>query len=98
MRCNWPWTAIAILAFSPQAGLAQTSVDRALIGVLEEVPCVYAGEASHFGVRVAFEHASGGWRALPHDCGNPACLPSIAAEYPQETRWTISSVAESWEV
>lgn len=48
MRCNWPWTAIAILAFSPQAGLAQTSVDRALIGVLEEVPCVYAGEASHF--------------------------------------------------
>ena len=38
------WRAIACLLILPGASLAQTSGNQTLLGVLEEVPGVYAGE------------------------------------------------------
>ncbi len=62
-----------------------------MVGLLEEVPGVSDGEKSHFGVRVALEKEPGGWRALPFQCANEKCLAALTAQYPRETRWTVSS-------
>jgi hypothetical protein len=82
--------ANASLLVLPGMSLAHTASHGTLVGVLEEVPGVYAGEPSHFGVRVSFENTPEGWRALSHDCSNPACLASVTTHYPRETRWTLS--------
>jgi len=94
MRRRLNWMAIATLLMLPHASLAQLSAHETLVGVLEEVPGVYAGERSHFGVRVSFEKTPEGWHALPHDCGSQACLSSLTSQYPRETRWTVSSAGQ----
>jgi hypothetical protein len=91
MKRGLLWTAVVCMLVLSGASRAQISGDHTLVGILEEVPGVYAGEKSHFGVRVAFEQNLSGWRAFPFECGNPGCLVSVTEKYPRETRWTVSS-------
>jgi len=80
------WVAVGI---QPELSTA-AETNQALVGVLEEVPGVYVGESSHFGVRALFINDAGGWHAFPHECANAECLALITARYPKETRWAIS--------
>jgi hypothetical protein len=74
------------LTFSAKKVEGQTTV----LGVLEEVPGVYAGEASSLRVRLAFRRDPHGWVAFKSDCPNQQCLKTISSEYPREINWTIS--------
>lgn len=60
------------------------------LGVLEEVPGVYAGEPSHRAVRVIFEKNRNAWKALPSECPDQKCLSSIASSYPREVKWVVT--------
>lgn len=91
MKRGLLWKAVVCLLVLSGASSAQISSAHTLVGILEEVPGVYAGENSHFGVRVAFEQNFGGWHAFQFECGNPGCLVSVTEKYPRETRWTVSS-------
>src|ERR1700733_8390483 len=83
--------ACAALILGVVVKTANATAEQVLVGVLEEIPGVYSGEASHYGVRVLFRHDANGWQSFPHQCLNSECLASITSKYPRETRWTIWS-------
>jgi hypothetical protein len=61
-----------------------------VLGVLEDVPGVYAGESNSRQVRVAFRKVGQEWEAFPSSCPNQSCLKTISSQYPNEVVWTIS--------
>lgn len=61
-----------------------------IVGVLEEVPGIYTGESSHYGVRVLFRQVADEWQPFPNKCGTTDCLKSITSEYPPRSQWIIS--------
>jgi len=75
-------------------GLASATVFSAgqdlVLGVLEDVPGVYAGESDHPGVRVVFRKEGRDWQAFPSHCPDEQCLKRIPSEYPREVSWTIA--------
>lgn len=77
-----------LVALSAQS-VAATD-DRLLVGILEEVPGVYVGESSHYGIRVLFRQDGEIWRSFPDECETVDCLASITSKYPVVTQWTIS--------
>jgi hypothetical protein len=82
--------SLACLLVTLSAHGAAAADGRLLVGILEEVPGVYSGESSHYGVRVLFRQEGAIWRAFPNECGNVECLASITSQYPSFTRWTVS--------
>ena len=72
-----------------QMATAQARGDLKL-GVLEDTPGEYAGEANIRTVRAVFRKSGTEWIAYKNDCGDQDCLKSAAAEYPQQVTWTIS--------
>jgi hypothetical protein len=79
--------AVLALLLSTQLRPGETET---LLGVLEEVPGSYAGDANSMHLRVAFRKQAGAWQAYPSDCPDQACLERSAAAYPAETQWLIS--------
>jgi hypothetical protein len=75
----------ALVAFT--AG--RTPGQNTILGVLEDVPGVYAGDQNSPGVRVIFQKKGTGWEAFPSNCPNPDCLKKVSSEYPGEVVWTI---------
>ena len=76
--------AIAALAFTA----IQSPAQKVILGVLEDVPGVYAGEADSPGVRVVFRYDGSRWSAYP-TCHDQQCLVSIVSKYPAHSAWTI---------
>lgn len=60
-----------------------------VLGVLEDVPGVYAGEPNSRHVRVLFQKAEKGWHAFPSKCHDQACLRTLSSQYPREVVWTV---------
>jgi hypothetical protein len=60
-----------------------------LLGMLEEVPGVYAGENNSRKVRVLFARQGLGWIAYKSACDMPKCLAAVVSEYPREVTWFI---------
>ena len=86
LHCIRPVWILVVLCANVCAAWAQ---DNVVLGVLEDVPGVYFGEANSWHVRTVFHKTKDGWQAYSTKCGNPACLKSIVAEYPAEVVWTI---------
>ncbi len=76
---------VAILAAS---GLAHG--ETVLLGVLEDVPGVYAGESNSMKVRTLFSHKDANWGAYKSDCPNQECLKTAAEQYPREVTWFVA--------
>ncbi len=76
----------AVFSVSPAKASGQTIV----LGVLEDVPGVYAGEPNSPAVRVVFQKNGPGWQPFPSDCRNQDCLKTISSQYPREVAWTIT--------
>jgi hypothetical protein len=74
----------AFSAFAPLA-VAQSPI----IGVLEDVPGVYAGQANAREVRVVFEKVDHRWIAFPSNCPDQNCLKSVSLKYPRQVTWNI---------
>jgi hypothetical protein len=68
---------------------AHASSDDVLLGSLEDVPGVYAGESNSNKVRVLFAHKSSGWMAFKSDCADSQCLTAVTSEYPKEVTWFV---------
>src|ERR1700729_987348 len=62
-----------------------------IVGVLEDVPGVYVGEATTHRVRVIFKHVGNAWESFPYKCSPPVvCLAQLTSKYPARTHWNIS--------
>jgi len=66
------------------------SAQTTIVGVLEDVPGVYAGEANFRGVRIAFHKNGGDWRPFPSNCPDQKCLRSVSSSYPHQVNWTVT--------
>lgn len=56
------------LALGLLATVLTSRAQTTFLGILEDVPGVYAGESHVRAVRVVFEKNSRDWKALPSDC------------------------------
>jgi hypothetical protein len=70
--------------------VAPASGQSTILGILEDVPGVYAGEPNFRGVRVVFQKNGIDWQAFPSTCPDQDCLRTLPAHYPQEVIWTIA--------
>jgi len=77
---------LLVLICGPAPGSAQNLA----LGVLEDVPGVYAGEPNSRSVRVLFQKNGSDWEAFPSNCPDESCLKTIASKYPREVTWTIA--------
>jgi hypothetical protein len=68
----------------------QAAGQGVILGVLEDVPGVYAGEPNSPQVRVVFRKVGKEWEAFPSNCPDQSCLKTISSQYPNEVVWTIS--------
>jgi hypothetical protein len=89
-QCIRALASSACLFVTLSAQIVAATDNQLLVGILEEVPGVYLGESSHYGVRVLFRQDGENWRSFPNECENAACVPSITSQYPVFTRWTVS--------
>lgn len=78
-----------LIALACLPAVVELSAQSVVLGLLEEVPGVHAGDPSFRGVRVAFRKERGEWSAFPGDCQDSDCLKRVASEYPVEIRWSI---------
>jgi hypothetical protein len=62
----------------------------AVVGILEDVPGKYVGEANVRAVRVVFHKDGKEWSAFPSHCPNPDCLKTISFHYPADVLRTIA--------
>lgn len=77
---------LAVFAF---LFLATASGQNTTLGVLEDVPGVYAGEQNSPGVRVVFYKQGTAWEPFPSNCPDQNCLKGLPSRYPSEVAWTI---------
>ncbi len=82
-------TRLILILFTSALLNLGASAQSQFLGVLEDVPALYPGNANTPGVRVAFEKADGQWRALPSECPDEACLKAITSRYPARTTWNV---------
>ena len=68
---------------------ASVFAEDMLLGILEDVPGVYAGESHSTKVRVLFEHKNNEWEAFKSDCAIQTCLTTVTARYPKEVAWFV---------
>src|SRR6267378_2661115 len=61
-----------------------------VLGVLEDVSGVYAGEPNSHRVRVTFQKTGNDWQAFPSKCPDLACLKTLFSQYPREIVWTVT--------
>ena len=81
----------SILMFLALTSAAAIATGQAVVlGVLEDVPGVYAGEPNSRQVRVVFRKVGKEWEAFPSSCPDQSCLKTISSQYPSESVWTIS--------
>ncbi len=72
---------------------ARTPVEREpeiILGVLEDQPGMYVGEANVWRVRVLFKKEGSEWKPFPNRCADVRCLEALPKEYPKEVNWTIA--------
>jgi hypothetical protein len=86
IACAAAWTTFAQVSKPSQ---------KIILGILEDVPGNYAGQADVRAVRVAFQRQGEDWQAFPSNCRNPQCLQTISSSYPETVTWTITFQGKS---
>jgi hypothetical protein len=61
-----------------------------MLGVLEDNPGHYFGDANFRSVRVVFKKAGSDWLPFRSNCPDLDCLKTVTLEYPREVNWTIA--------
>ena len=83
-------TYVLMCVAAPYA-VAQTQ----MLGVLERVPGVYAGEPASYHVRALFLKRGKDWEAFPSKCATQACLKEITRFYPNRVQWHLGANGEN---
>jgi len=81
--------SLAILFLLVGYASANVFGQETVLGILEDNPGHYLGEANDRTVRVVFKKTGGDWEAFRSECGNQDCLKTIAADFPDHMTWTI---------
>ena len=63
--------------------------EAVLLGVLEDVPGVYADQSNSRKVRILFTRKDSKWIAYQSECSEPECLRTITNQYPQNVHWFV---------
>ena len=63
--------------------------DAVLLGVLEDIPGVYAGQSNSRKVRILFTRKDSKWIAYQSECSEPECLKRLTNQYPQNVHWFV---------
>jgi len=66
-----------------------SSAQPTILGVLEDVPPVYAGDVDKPAIRVLFRFDASQWISYPSDCSNQDCLRTVVSKYPARSQWSI---------
>lgn len=85
MRMGILAAILAVLFFA-----ADPPNQNLILGVLEDVPGVFAGQSDVRAVRVVFQKRGQEWQAFPSDCRDQACLKTLPSEYPDKVTWTVT--------
>jgi hypothetical protein len=80
-------TMVILLALG--AIVANAAGQNLILGVLEDVPGVYAGEPNVRRVRTVFQKNGQNWTAFPSECPDQDCLKTISLEFPLEVTWAV---------
>ena len=80
---------VAFIVFFALYNSASAFAEDVLLGILEDVPGVYAGESNSTKVRALFAHKDNGWEAFKSDCAIQTCLTTVTAQYPKEVGWFV---------
>ena len=83
------FTRLILMFLGLSSAWASAQQGNLLLGVLEDVPGVYAGESNSFHVRVTFKKVGNVWQAFPSHCPEQACLKTLPSQYPHEVAWII---------
>lgn len=81
--------SITVIMLIALCKCASAYAEGVLLGVLEEVPGVHAGESNSTEVRALFRHDKNGWKAFKSECATQACLMTATAQYPKEVTWFV---------
>lgn len=63
--------------------------DVIFLGMVQDVPGVYAGESHSTKVRVLFFHQGNHWQAFKSNCENSECLIIVTKDFPVEVTWYV---------
>jgi hypothetical protein len=61
-----------------------------LVGVLEDVPGHYQGEAESRKIRVLFRKSTDAWQPLLNNCPDENCLKGAPSAFPPHVKWTVA--------
>lgn len=78
---------LLLLMWGPASARAGEDV---VLGILEDVPRVYAGEGNLPGVRIVFQKHGNDWQSFPSNCSDQNCLTTVAEGYPRAIVWTVT--------
>src|SRR6185437_2497551 len=78
-----------ILVFVAFVIVPGASAQNTILGALEDVPGVYAGEQDVRRVRVLFHKDGDNWSAFPSDCADGNCLKTVTSRFPHVIAWNI---------
>jgi hypothetical protein len=89
MKVRRTFTRVLFMILALASVAASALGQDILLGVLEDVPGVYAGEPNSSRVRVAFRKTGKEWKAFPSEYSDQACLKTLSSQYPREVDWTV---------
>lgn len=81
---------VILIFLALSSSVAQAAEQNVILGVLEDVPGVYAGEPNSYRVRVLFQKNGENWQAFPSKCSDQSCLKIVSEQYPSKVAWTIA--------
>ena len=63
--------------------------DAVILGVLEDIRGVYAGQSNRRKVRILFTRKDSKWIVYQSECSEPECLRTITNQYPRDVHWFV---------
>lgn len=78
-----------LILFACNAILFRAAAQSPIVGVLEDVPGVYAGQQDTREVRVAFQKSGDEWVAFPSNCPDQTCLKTVTSKFPRKVIWNV---------
>jgi hypothetical protein len=82
-------TRIILILLAFVAVVPNAAGQNPILGVLEDVPGVYAGESNVRSVRIVFQKNGRDWSAFRSDCPDQTCLKTITSEFPHIVTWNV---------
>ena len=81
---------VILIFLALSSSVAKAAEQNVILGVLEDIPGVYAGEPNFYRVRVVFQKNGENWQAFPSKCSNQSCLMIVSGQYPSKVARTIA--------